>query len=151
MQVTVSCAMAIIGSSFSCLETKHTYRQDLNVLVGLKSTQKHAQRDCSIQHIKTVCTKKKFLLFSNLSQILLPIVLGHVVMCCMTWRDIASEQLAQHCFSPLQRGAWDAWAATALVTDSSLLPAVRQVTHALKHLHSTADCSLCGSLGKVFF
>lgn len=32
----------------------------------------------------------------------------------------------------------------------SLIPAVRQVTHALKHLHLIENCSLCASLEKWF-
>lgn len=146
----ISSATAIIASCFSFLETKHTYRQ-VNALFGHKSIQKHAQHDSSIQRVKIVCMKKNiFLLFCNLAQILLPTALGHISVCCMTWCDVAWEQLTQHCFLPPQKDTLDAWAATAAVIKFSLLSAVRQATHALKHLHLIANCSLCASLGKRF-
>lgn len=152
MQVIISSVMAVIASCFSFLETKHMYRQSMNALFGHKSIQKHAQHDSSIQRVKIVCMEKNIcLLFSNLAQILLPTALGHISVCCMTWCDVAWEQLTQHCFSPLHRGTLDAQAATAAVIKCALLPAVKQVTNALKHFHLIANCSLCASLGKGFF
>lgn len=76
---------AIANCSF--LETKHTYRQGINALLGHKSIQKH---DGSSQGVTIVCIKKNtFLLFSNLTQSLLSTALGHTSVCCMTEYIIA--------------------------------------------------------------
>lgn len=68
----------------------------------------------------------------------------------MTWCDTAWKQLTQYCLSPPQRCILDAQATTGAVIKSSLLPAVKQMTHALEHLHLIANCYFYASLRTGF-